>query len=383
MNIVSSITSSIVSSIIAASSTIAAWFRLLTTDPAASSPTQGTTTFTRASAANYIDGAGVLRSAAVDTPRYQDGGLLIEQASTNFLSNSEDFAVFPWTVTGAANVSMVNTIVAPDGTTTADTLNLATNVIWGGNALNVQQSGLVSSAAYTCSIFIKSGGATTCTLRLRDQSTGAVQDVVTALTASWQRVSVSLTTGAGTTAIAVLIGATDGDVHIWGAQLETSSKATSYIKTLGASVTRAADICYTDPANIPTLANGATFVWKGALPVGSVYHAAFRSSPNHTIIRRRSNGDVEPFIGGIFLGLTGGIDTAVHTYAVRTNGSNLHEFLIDGVVVRTSTSTGLIQPTAPMYIGSYNGNTEFLNDSAQSFTMYDTALTDAEIQGLG
>jgi len=152
---------------------------------------------------------------------------------------------------------------------------------------------------------------------------------------------------------------------------------------MAAGTTRDADVCYTATANIPTLANGATFVWRGALPADGVVHTAFRSSPEHTIIRRLSNGDINTWVGGIMFVGVAGIDTAVHTYAIRTNGSNIHELLIDGVVVVTSHGTGLIQPTTSLYMGSYNGSAEFLNDSTQSFSTHDKRLTDAEIQGLG
>lgn len=44
----------------------------------------------RASTATYIDGAGVLQTAAVDEPRFQGGALLVEEARTNSVVQSQN-----------------------------------------------------------------------------------------------------------------------------------------------------------------------------------------------------------------------------------------------------------------------------------------------------
>jgi len=355
---------------------LVAWFKLLTTDPAASSPTQGTTSFSRASSGTAVDANGLLVSYAANVPRQQDGGLLIEQASTNLCLHSQDFPKVAWNKFFGCTVPVAAS-PSPDGT-----LN-ATTVTFDGTPsgqLNQNIVGLTVGVTYTLSVYIKNTvlGATFTCIRV---GSGGIPPATWSPTDTWTRQTATFTATA-TSAIFYFVSSAVGSMDVWGAQVEESSKATSYIKTLAAPVTRAADICYTATANIPTLANGATFVWTGAIPNDGGYNAAFRSSPTHTILRRMPNGDINTWIGGIMFVPVVGIDTAVHTYALRTNGINLHELLIDGVVVVTSQGTGLMQPTTRLNIGSMNGNTNYLNDAAQSFTMYDTALTDAEIQGL-
>jgi len=375
-------------------SAIAAWFKLLTLDPANSKPTQGATTFTRASAANYFDSAGVLHSAAVNTPRYQDGGLLIEQASTNLALNSAHFFNEGYNFIGVALVN--NAGIAPDVTTTAWS---AADAIASFNQNNYTV--LVDTLTRTVSRYIKgnsgvvyltcfmNGAGTAVESAYINFATGSTVGTtanakVEVLPNGWYRLSCSVVNASVTALVTrTVYDGNQAGVMGWGAQVEVGSSATSYIKTLGAPVTRAADICYTATANIPTLANGATFVWKGALPADGVFHNAIRSTPTHTLLRRMPSGAIEAYVGGVFIGAKSNIDKAVHTYAIRTNGSNLHELLIDGVVGATQTATGLLQPTTPLYIGSTNGSSAFLDGSTQAFSTHDKWLTDAEIQGLG
>jgi len=62
------------------------------------SPRGTLTTLSRASTATYID-AGLLKYAVVNEPRYQDGVLLVESASTNSLLWSTQFENSTWSKT--------------------------------------------------------------------------------------------------------------------------------------------------------------------------------------------------------------------------------------------------------------------------------------------
>jgi hypothetical protein len=84
-------------------------------------------TFTRASSGTYVGSDGVLRTAAIDVPRFDHNpttgeslGLLVEEQRTNLLLRSEEFDNASWTKLGAT-VS-ANTQTAPNGTTSADSL---------------------------------------------------------------------------------------------------------------------------------------------------------------------------------------------------------------------------------------------------------------------
>jgi hypothetical protein len=153
-------------------------------------------TFTRASTATYFDAAGVMQTAATNAPRFDYDpvthvlrGLLIEEQRTNVLLNS-----------------------ATLGT----------------------QSVAVTAQAYTLSFY----GTGTITL-----SGASTAGPLTGSGAFPARVSQTFTPTAGTLTLTVT-------GSVLSAQLEVSGAASSYIPTTGVAVTRSADQCSIQPANM-------------------------------------------------------------------------------------------------------------------------------------
>jgi hypothetical protein len=149
----------------------------------------------------------------------------------------------------------------------------------------------LASTAYSFSFYAKAGEIGYCLpnfnssfsgtqlAALVNLTTGAVTDVSAGLTATtqnvgngWYRVVLTATSAANTSAFIATINTTNaagslnftGDgtsgVFIYGAQLESSaSYATSYIPTLGASVTRVADVA--SKTGISSLLGGTQGTW--------------------------------------------------------------------------------------------------------------------------
>jgi hypothetical protein len=236
--------------------------------------TTGASTFTsRASAATWVDFQGVVRTAAVDVRRYGHNpstlaptGLLIEGAATNLLVRSAELDNASWTKNRSSVTA--NNLADPAATTTAD---LVTGSGAAGGAHSVSQAvSVAASTAYTISVWARAGTATWLAIYAADGATtpgqwfnlatGAIGQTDVGMSAAaiqaypngWYRCSVVRTTGAGAATLTVEFAQAAGNgttlssetrtFHLWGAQLEAGSAATSYIETAGATASRSADV---------------------------------------------------------------------------------------------------------------------------------------------
>lgn len=238
-----------------------------------------TLNFTRSSTATWYGNDGLIKTAAISTPRFdhraatkQPLGLLMESASTNKLLRSEEFNNSVWfknNTTVTANVA-----TSPDGTTSADDIlqtdgfgycrqNVAvtanTNHTYsiylkkgttGGNARWVQLS------CYNSGVTIKfsgwfdiangvtgstenTGGATIRSLYIEDVGngyykcdiTGSLQNSQTSMLCSVSAKTADNTQNKDQT----------NSIQAWGAMLEQRSFVSSYVKTEGATATRASE----------------------------------------------------------------------------------------------------------------------------------------------
>ena len=184
----------------------------------------------------------------LNVPRltYQNGGggcpsLLLEKQSTNILTYSEDFTNAAWAKldSGSGSTTPVvtaNYAISPDGTQNADRLQCTL----GSSGYSLIQQSPTLSGTHTGSIWVKSntGANQNVYFRVSANSTAYV------VTPEWQRINITEANGDYLT-----IGLRDQtgytnyscDILIWGAQLEASSYATSYIVSTSSSATRVAD----------------------------------------------------------------------------------------------------------------------------------------------
>ena len=240
--------------------------------------TDGQLTFSRASTATRVNASGLIETVASNVPRLDYLGstcprLLLEPQRTNLATWSEDFTNADWnklntTVTG-------NSVAAPDGTTTADTMTddttnqahvvyeikairtvgTAFSVFMKKGTLDYGYIGTVQSTEFFAGATINLTNGTVTETALGTSTTATV--TVNALANGWYRVILQtnvldggLAFGpsngsalSGTYKENIYTGTGSGTIYAWGAQLEDAAYASSYIPTTTAAVTRLAEAC--------------------------------------------------------------------------------------------------------------------------------------------
>lgn len=401
-------------------------------------------TFTsRASTGTYFDERGVLKTVGSNVARYGyqmvngkwvSEGLIIEGASTNLLKYSEEFNRTNW-VPSNATVS-VNSAVAPDGTTTADTLVESTAK--AGHNIDQQYTGtLVAGKKYCYSYFFKAAGRTRIRLRSYYGAGGAggfhtdfnlttkavtyksspevvagVIDAGNGWLRCWMTVVINLPAEGRLLTRATLLGpdtAYTGDgvsgVHMWGAQLELGTYPTSYIQTTASQATRAADVStsaqVTRAADDVTVNNVPSWINQSA---GTIYgyaqpRAGTKDGNKHAISLqgpdpsnwmsiRQQNGSYQALSdntsGSAVVAVAGGtvVDGEAFKAALRYKNNDAGLSVNGGAVGK---DTDCLFPTVTPYervlLGSYaSGGRYSMNGWIKSFRYFKEALSDAQLQ---
>jgi len=378
------------------------------------SPLTSLFTFTGGNQSMYMGPAGLLVASATNTPRIEydaNGnclGLLMEVARTNLCLQSQTFGT-TWTQTRATVGS--NAVVAPDGTTTADT------IIEDGTAANdhqvLQSPTFVSGTVYTVSVWAKASnriwlimqlgagafsGVPTCSFNL---STGVVgtaggggTSTITSFGNGWYRCTMTATaTASAAAAFRLYVGEGDNDatfnglsqdsLYLWGAQVEAGAFPSSYIPTTTGSVARTADSC------IRTLgsefsATAGTVAVIGRASGGQdaannqfVYEFSDDTSNERDILFRPSAGDNARFNiidGGVGQGPIN--DTFVNSTAFKhaaAFAANDMAVSFNGAAVQTD-ATVTLPTVTKLYLGSTVSSSLQMNGHILRFDYWPSRL---------
>jgi hypothetical protein len=185
--------------------------------------------------------------------------LLLEPQRTNVALFSEQFTNAVWiNQTSNTTITKVASSTAPDGYSFT---RLVTTGSGGQGRLVQLLSGSETSLTY--SIYVRGTGTTQ--LNLFMSGGGNFTGPVVTLTNNWQRISISGTRASGSTGDFEIRTFGGNTLEVYGAQVEAGAYATSYIPTLGTSVTRVADAALT--GSVPSLIGqtAGTIFWQGSV----------------------------------------------------------------------------------------------------------------------
>jgi len=173
---------------------------------------------------------------------YQDGrngGLYETRLQTNSIFQSEDFTHGSWTPQSANVTTVANSVVAPDGTTTADSIVLAAVPMEHLTALNVVTPG--ANTGVCGSVWVRAAAARRSAIEIIEAAVGTIAHATISVSTVWRRFSVCGTTSTANFVhfriFPAYVDNGPATIYAWGAQLELGGLS-DYIRTSSGPVTR-------------------------------------------------------------------------------------------------------------------------------------------------
>ena len=357
--------------------------------------------FSRSTTATYIGKDGQLKTAAVNEPRFEKEGLLIEGQSTNLFLNSENVAVWANPPVGSASTRELQAVQGGLVTckVTATSVNGGVRQTYTSPAGGVHTvSFYLSKNSQSLKFLLENGGAAwgMGAQAVIAPATGTITEIISITSAKsipfLDGYIYQLTLPAGK-AGGILNAEwrlnAAGDMYIGMPQLEALPFASSYIPTAGAAVTRAGDTL-----RIPTAGNLPTDALTFCVDVadynldGSVYGAVVIAPEISGVSRRFYLGFTGAGVTFIIGNKTAGTAAAPIPgspigCAISTKTGRFKLFY-NGAIQSSGTFEGPAILRSELYIGSYNPVSPggSLNGHMRNLRIWHKFLTDEQIKAL-
>ena len=353
--------------------------------------------FTRASSATVVNKAGLIETVGSGEPRIDfsndaKGALLLEPSRSNLVSYSEDLSVLSKVSVGNASapITTSNYGISPDGTMTATRVVFDLN----GGTTNQDRSILrqsISSGDYYFSIYVKSTNGVEQKVMWHDGS----EFNTTTVTSEWVRITYDSRDAVSWGGIALngTSGVDSSDILVWGFQVEQGSYATSYIPTSGSAVTRVADAC-TNGGNEQVI-NSTEGVLYGEVKYPSNDIGSGKYSPisitggSTNFVTFRHQGGVNNrlsifiYVNNVekFVVLTTAYDLNNYVKIAVLYSSSGSKVFINGTVAYTDAINSSFPINTLTEVEGFQGG-DYFKGNVKDVRVYNTALTDAELQAL-
>jgi hypothetical protein len=348
----------------------------------------------------------------VVVPYSGTGSLKLEPQRTNSFLYSEDFANSDWTKTASTITS--NNIISPDGTLNASKLTEDTS----NSTHRISDTIIVSGTgvAYTQSVFAKSGGNGRYLRMFRGSGTynNAVFDLENGTVVAqggsriidtkietypngWYRCISTYTTQFGN--IATYYGLQNGNtdsyqgdgesgVYLWGAMLEESSFATSYITTNGSTVTRLADVCNNaGSSDLINSTEGVLYaeVSKNTTTIDGGIAISDGSTDNRILLYFDTSGNIRAYVyasGEQARINTSGLNyTLMNKIAIKYSATSTKFFVNGNQVGSTDTSSNMPSGLSELAFDNGGGGSDFYGN-VKTVAVFKEALDNDSLECL-